>query len=83
MMKLKLNVYPVIPDMEEKLEKIIQEAVDKRARMVEIAYGEAAESVKKRILNFLNRKDIRKFYSRLDKTDKGWGRVYVHFRWKD
>ena len=82
-MKLKLNVYPVIPDMDEKLAKIIQKAVDNRAKIVEIAYGEAAESVKKRILNFLNRKDIRKLYSRLEKTDKGWGRIYVHFRWED
>jgi hypothetical protein len=82
-MKLKLNVYPVIPDMDEKLAEIIQEAVDNRVKIVEIAYGEAAESVKKRILNFLNKKDIRKLYSRIDKTDKGWGRIYVHFRWKD
>ena len=81
-MKLKLNVYPVIPDMEEKLAEIIQEAVDNRAKVVEIAYGQAAQDVKKRILNFLNRKDIRRLYARLDKTDKGWGRIYVHFRWK-
>lgn len=82
-MKLKLNVYPAIPEMDEKLAEIIQKAVDNRAKIVEIAYGEADENVKKRILNFLNRKDIRKLYSRLEKTDKGWGRVYVHFRWKD
>jgi hypothetical protein len=47
---------------------------------LEIAYGEAGDGVKKRILNFLNNKDIRKLYSRLEKTDKGWGRIYVHFR---
>jgi len=82
-MKLKLNVYPVIPDMAEKLAEIIQQAVDSRAKIVEIAYGTAGESVKKRILHFLNRKDIRKLYSRLEKTDKGWGRFYVHFRWED
>lgn len=76
-------MYPVIPDMEEKLAAIIQQAVDNRAKIVEIAYGVAGESVKKRILLFLNRKDIRKLYSRLEKTDKGWGRIYVHFRWED
>lgn len=80
-MKLKLNVYPAVSDMEEKLAGIIQEAVDNHARLVEIAYGDAAEGVKKRILNFLNKKDIRKLYSRLEKTDKGWGRIYLHFRW--
>jgi hypothetical protein len=80
-MKLKLNVYPVIPDMESKIAEIIQKAVDNRAKIVEIAYGEAADSVKRRILNFLNKKEIRKLYSRLEKTEKGWGRVYLHFRW--
>ena len=82
-MKLKLNVYPAVPDMEEKIAAIMQEAVDGRAQMLEIAYGEASRSVKKRILNFLNKKEIRALYDRIEKTDKGWGRVYVHFRWKD
>ncbi|MFA5090836.1 MAG: DNA mismatch repair protein MutS [Candidatus Omnitrophota bacterium] len=81
-MKLKLNVYPVIPDMENKIMEIIQEAVDKRAKVLEIAYGEAADSVKKHILNLLNKKEIRRLYSRLEKTDKGWGRIYLYFRHK-
>lgn len=81
-MKLKLNLYPPVPDMEEKIAGILQEAVDGRASIVEIAYGPAAESVKKRILNFLNKKENRLLYSRLEKTEKGWGRVYLHFRWK-
>ena len=54
-MKLKLNLFPVVPDMEEKMSGIIQKAVDGRASIVEIAYGTAADSVKKRILNFLNK----------------------------
>jgi len=80
-MKLRLNLYPVSTDMEKKITQVIQEAVDGRASLVEIAYGVAANSVKKRILNFLNKKEIRKIYSRLEKTDKGWGRIYLHFRW--
>ena len=70
-MKLKLNVYPVIPDMEEKLAEIIQKAEDNRAKIVEIAYGEAAENVKKRILNFLNKKDIRTLHSMVSKELSG------------
>jgi hypothetical protein len=80
--KLKLNLYPEPPDMEEKIVEIIEEAVEKKAKILEIAYGEAVDSVKKRILNFLNKKEIRGLYSRLDKTDKGWGRIYLHFRWE-
>ena len=81
-MKLKLNVYPVIPDMEAKISEILHEAVREHAKLVEIAYGEAAENVKKRILNFLNKKENRKLYSRMEKTEKGWGRIYLHFRWE-
>ena len=81
-MKLKLNLYPAPANMEEKMSGIIREAVEGRASIVEIAYGTAADDVKKRILNFLNKKEIRRLYSRLEKTDKGWGRVYLHFRWK-
>ncbi len=79
-MKLKLNLYPAVSDMEDKIARIIEEAVEKRAKIVEIAYGEAVDSVKKRILNFLNKKEIRQLYSRLEKTDKGWGRIYLYFR---
>ena len=79
-MKMKLNVYPMIADMEEKLKEIIEEAVDSRAKVLEIAYGPASESIKKRILNFLIKKEIRKLYSRFEKTEKGWGRIYVYFR---
>lgn len=81
-MKLRLNVYPVIPDMENRITDILREALEKRARILEITYGEAPESVKKRILNFLNKKENRRLYSRLEKTDKGWGRIFLHFRWE-
>jgi len=81
-MKLKLNVYPVISDMEDRIAGIIQQAIEKRADTVEIAYGKASEGVKKRILNFLNKKEIRRLYSFLEKTEKGWGRIYLRFKRK-
>ena len=79
-MILKLNLYPVSTGMEERITEAIREALEKRIKTVEISYGEASDSVKKRILNFLKQKEIRKLYSRLEKTDKGWGRIYLHFR---
>ena len=66
--------------MEQQITETIQEAIEKRIKTVEIAYGESSDSVKKRILNFLKQKEIRQLYSRLEKTDKGWGRIYLHFR---
>jgi hypothetical protein len=81
-MKLKLNLYPAAGDIEDKISRVLEEAVENRAKEVEIAYGEAVDSVKKRILNFLNKKEVRRLYSRMEKTDKGWGRIYLYFRWE-
>jgi hypothetical protein len=78
-MKLKLNLYPLVADIEEKIALAMQEAIEKRAELLEIAYGMAPLDYKKRILNYLNKKEVRKLYHRLEKTDKGWGRIYLHF----
>lgn len=70
----------MVADIEEKIAVVMQEAVEKRAELLEITYGQAPDSYKKRILNHLNKKEVRKFYHRLEKTDKGWGRIYLHFK---
>lgn len=79
-MILKLNLYPVSTDLEDRINEAIREASEKRIKTIEISYGEAAANVKKRILNYLNKKEVRCLYSRMEKTKKGWGRVYLHFR---
>lgn len=81
-MKLKLNLYPIASDLESKIDDILNKAVENRAKLIEIAYGKASDDIKKRILNFLNRKDKRVLYHRLEKSKEEWGRIYIHFRWK-
>ncbi len=82
-MKIKVNAYPVIDDLEQRLGEALKLAKKKRARLIEIAYGTASVQVKRRILNFLMKKENRQLYNRLEKSIQGWGRIYVHFRWKD
>ena len=82
-MKIKLNVYPVTEKLEDKLTQVLRSAKKNRARRIEIAYGQVSESTKKRILNFLMKKKYRQLYNRLEKSRSGWGRIYLHFRWKD
>lgn len=81
-MKLKLNVYPTILDLEGKIAAIIRQAKKSRARLIEIAYGKASVDTKKRILKILDKKEYRDLYNRLEKSKGGWGRIYIHFRWK-
>jgi len=33
------------------------------------------------VLRFLERKDIKALYHRVEKDSKNFGRVFVHFRW--
>lgn len=81
-MKIKLNLSASVTDLEEKLAGALQKAKKNRASLIEISYGTGAGETKKRILNFLMKKEYRGLYSRLVKTKEGWGRVFVHFRWR-
>ena len=37
-------------------------------------------SLKKKVLRFLDQKHIRALYHRIEKDDKNFGRIFVHFR---
>jgi DNA invertase Pin-like site-specific DNA recombinase len=83
-MKIKINLAPSMIEaekIEEEIAGAMQKAKDNRASEIEIAYGTHSGERKKRILNFLNKKEYRDMYSRLVKTKEGWGRVFVYFRW--
>jgi DNA-nicking Smr family endonuclease len=84
-MKLKLDLHDIYnrgSEIDRALEAIIDEAVAKRAPLVEIITGKGSGQLKKRVLRFLDRKDIRAKYHRVEKDSDNWGRVFVHFRWK-
>ena len=63
------------------LNRVITEAVNKKIALVEIIPGKGSGQLKKRVLRFLNQPDIKKLYSRLEKDDKNFGRIFVHFRY--
>ena len=84
-MKLKLDLHDIYNrggEIERALRAIIDEAVAKKAPLVEIIPGEGSGQLKKRVLRFLDRKDIKALYHRVEKDSDNFGRVFVHFRWK-
>jgi dsDNA-specific endonuclease/ATPase MutS2 len=84
-MKLKLDLHDVYnrnQDIERALRGIIDEAVAKKATLVEIIPGKGSGQLKKRVLRFLDQKDVKALYHRVEKDSNNWGRVFVHFRWK-
>lgn len=83
MAKLKLDLHDIFnrgDRIEAALNDVIEEAVAKRIALVEIIPGKGSGQLKKRVLRFLQRPDIKRQYHRIDKDSKNFGRLFVHFR---
>ena len=66
--------------IEAELNRVIAEAVEKRIPLVEIIPGKGSGQLKKRVLRFLAQPDIKKVYHRIEKDDKNFGRIFIHFK---
>jgi dsDNA-specific endonuclease/ATPase MutS2 len=84
-MKLKLDLHDVYNrghDIDRALRAIIDEAVAKKITLVEIIPGKGSGQLKKRVLRFLDQKEIKALYHRVEKDSQNWGRLFIHFRFK-
>ena len=84
-MKLKLDLHDVYnrgSQIDEALRGIIEEAVAKKATLVEIIPGKGSGQLKRRVLRYLDTKEVKALYHRVEKDSKNFGRIFVHFRWK-
>nr|BFE77445.1 hypothetical protein GCM10020093_000460 [Planobispora longispora] len=82
-MKLKLDLHPIYNrggEIDKALRGIIDEAIRKRATEVEIIPGKGSGQLKKKVLRFLEQKEIKALYHRIDKDAKNHGRLFVYFR---
>jgi len=83
MAKLKLDLHEIYnrgDKIETELNRILQEALDKRIKLVEIIPGKGSGQLKKKVLRFLNQSHIKALYHRVEKDDKNFGRIFIHFR---
>ncbi|MHB1988143.1 MAG: Smr/MutS family protein [Acidimicrobiales bacterium] len=84
-MKLKLDLHDIYDkgrDIDAALSAVIDEAVRKKAKVIEIIPGKGSGQLKKRVLHFLDEPEVKALYHRVEKDSKNWGRLFVHFRWK-
>ena len=84
-MKLTLDLHDIYNkggEIDRALQRIFEEAAAKKAPMIEIIPGKGTGQLKKHVLRFLERKDIKPLYPRVEKDSKNFGRLFVHFRWK-
>jgi DNA-nicking Smr family endonuclease len=82
-MKLKLDLHDIFnrgTEIDKALRGIIDEAIEKRATLVEIIPGKGSGQLKKKVLRFLDQKDVKQLYHRVEKDGDNWGRLFIHFR---
>ncbi|MBF0121924.1 MAG: Smr/MutS family protein [Candidatus Omnitrophica bacterium] len=82
-MRLKLDLHSIFSNdraIDQALHSIMEEAIDKHAESVEIIPGKGSGQLKKSVLRFLE-KNYKGRYSRIEKDDKNFGRIFVHFNW--
>jgi len=82
-MKIKIDLHDIYSrrkELEQALNNVMQEAQSKRAKSVEIIPGKGSGQLKKYVLRFLE-KNYKGVYHRIEKDDKNWGRIFIHFRW--
>ena len=83
MAKLKLDLHDIFNDgnsIDKELKRIIYEAVDKKINLVEIIPGKGSGQLKKKVLKFLDQKEIKALYHRVEKDSKNFGRIFIHFK---
>lgn len=82
--KIKLDLHDIFnrgSQIDSELDRVIREAVQKKITLVEIIPGKGSGQLKKRVLRFLEQDQIKKLISRVEKDDKNFGRIFVHFRY--
>lgn len=85
MAKLKLDLHDLYNrggQIDAELNRIVQEALAKKIELVEIIPGKGSGQLKKKVLRFLNQSHIRQLYQRVEKDDKNFGRIFIHFKFK-
>jgi dsDNA-specific endonuclease/ATPase MutS2 len=83
MAKLVLDLHDIFNkgfSIDKELNRIVNEAIEKNIALVEIIPGKGSGQLKKRVLRFLSQPDIKKLYHRIEKDDKNFGRIFVHFK---
>ena len=83
MAKLKLDLHDIYnrgDQMDSELNRIVEEALEKKISLVEIIPGKGSGQLKKKVMRFLNQGHIKKLYHRVEKDDKNFGRIFIHFK---
>ena len=85
-MKLTLDLHDIYnhgTEIEKALQRIFDEAIAKKAPMIEIIPGKGSGQLKKHVLRFLEKKRPAAKNMRVEKPSKNFGTIKVHFNWNE
>ena len=83
MAKLTLDLHEIFnkgKKIDAELNRIIDDAIEKKIKVIEIIPGKGSGQLKKKVLRFLDQKHIKNKYHRVDKDSKNFGRLFVRFK---
>ena len=83
MAKIKLDLHDIFNkgrSIDAELQRVVDDAVAKRIALVEIIPGKGSGQLKKHVLRFLDQPQVKGLYHRIEKDDKNFGRIFIHFR---
>ena len=85
-MKLTLDLHDIYnsgPEIEKALKQKFDEAVAKKAPLLEIIPGKGTGQLKKHVIRFLDNKRSSVKNMRVEKPSKNFGTIKVHFNWNE
>jgi dsDNA-specific endonuclease/ATPase MutS2 len=83
MAKIKLDLHDIFNKgqaIEDELNRVIRDAIEKKIALVEIIPGKGSGQLKKHVIRFLQKPEIKNLYHRIEKDDKNFGRIFIHFK---
>jgi dsDNA-specific endonuclease/ATPase MutS2 len=85
-MKVSLDLHDIYnqgSEIEKALRQKFDEAVAKKAPLLEIIPGKGSGQLKKHVLRFLDSKRSSMKNMRIEKPSKNFGTIKVHFNWNE
>jgi len=83
MSKLKLDLHEIYNNskkIDHALNSIIEEALANKIKLIEIIPGKGSGQLKKKVIRFLQQPFIKNKYHRIEKDNKNFGRIFIHFK---
>lgn len=83
MSRIKLDLHSIYNNtqlIDKAISDAFDEALSHQIKTIEIIPGKGSGQLKKKVIRFLQQAEIKNKYHRLEKDNKNFGRIFVHFK---